>query len=82
MGLEVLDDVFGLSVGDDILEADEIVMLAAICSADNRQERVALGFIRLSVGAALGRVRISSSMWSWAPVIPLFLHTILWCPES
>jgi hypothetical protein len=54
----VLDDVFGLSARDDILEADEIVMLTAIRSADNRQERVALGFIRLSVGAALGRVRI------------------------
>ena len=45
MGLVVLDDVLSLGIGDDELEANKVIVLAAIRGADGGEKIVALGLI-------------------------------------
>ena len=58
MGLEVSDDVLCLGVGDDVLEANKVVVLLSVRGANNGQEVVTLGLVCLSVGVDLGGVRV------------------------
>ena len=49
MWLEVLDNVLGLGVCDDELEANEVLVLAAVRRTNGREEGITLRFIGLSV---------------------------------
>lgn len=56
VGLEVRDDVLRLGVGDDVLEANQIVVLVSVRGAYDGQERVTLGLVCLAMGGDLGSV--------------------------
>ena len=45
MGLKVFDNVLRLGVGNDILEANKVVVLTSVRRTDNRQKIVTLGLV-------------------------------------
>ena len=57
VGLKVLDDVFCLGVGDNILQANEIIVLLAVSRTDDGEKVVALGFVSLFMLSDLVLVR-------------------------